>query len=99
MPIDPKFAPLYKALAHPRRIKLFNILAAAKTPPNLTQLQSISKLNTNALTHHLRLMHRAGLVMKKRTPQDTKIILRAEVIETLMDQWNAETATNTKIAA
>ena len=99
MSLDPKLAPLCKALAHPRRIKLYNILLTAKSPPNLSQLQTLSKLNNNALAHHIRLMMRADLVAKRRTTHDTKIILKRDRLDPLLNQLANDRLQPSKIAA
>ena len=87
MPLDPKSAPLFKALSHPRRIRIFTLLLEAQTPPNLTQLRTLSKLNNNAFTHHLSLMERAGLVRREKSPFETKIILYPEALGDLLEDY------------
>jgi len=58
-------AQIFKALAHKRRVRLFFILLQAdKKRLTYGHLQTLSKMPTAPLTHHLRMLETCGLVTR-----------------------------------
>ncbi|RME14113.1 MAG: transcriptional regulator [Alphaproteobacteria bacterium] len=60
-------AETFEALAHPRRLLIAGILA--KNPEagrSLIDLQRVTGLSESSLTHHVRVMERAGVLVRQR---------------------------------
>lgn len=61
------FARHFKALSHPRRVRIFRLLAERpETGNSFSALQQATRLCDSSLSHHLREMERSGLVRRRR---------------------------------
>ncbi len=57
----------FKALAHPRRVMIFRLLASRPDAGNsLDRLRQTTRLCPSSLVHHLREMERCGLIRRQR---------------------------------
>lgn len=57
----------FKALAHPRRMLIFQLLASQpEAGDSLDRLRQATRLRYSSLVHHLREMERCGLVRRRR---------------------------------
>ncbi len=64
---DEQLALNFKALSHPRRVKIFHLLASQPEAGNsLDRLLRATRLPYSSLIHHLREMERCGLVRRRR---------------------------------
>ena len=65
--IDEKRSLHYKALAHPRRARIFRLLFEnSHTGFSFLTLQAATRLRPSSLAHHIREMERCGLVRRQR---------------------------------
>ncbi len=79
-----------KALAHPRRMAIFQLLAAQPGAAlSFQSLQSATKLQTTTLVHHLREMERAWLLARKRKGTEAYYRLTPQSLLTSMDSVHA----------
>jgi ArsR family transcriptional regulator len=68
---DAALALSLRALAHPRRVRLFRLLVQSpRTGQTFSQLQAITRISDGPLVHHLREMERAGLLRRRRRGQE-----------------------------
>ena len=66
-PEDTHLARAFRALSHPRRARLFRLLAENPgAGASFLQLQLSARMSTSSLTHHIREMERCGLVRRRR---------------------------------
>lgn len=57
----------FKALAHPRRAMIFQLLARQPDAgDSLDRLRQATRLRLSSLVHHLREMERCGLIRRRR---------------------------------
>ena len=59
-------APLFKALADPHRLKILEQLADADDDVCVCEFTDCLPLNQPTVSHHLRILREAGLVMSER---------------------------------
>ncbi|MCB1369181.1 MAG: winged helix-turn-helix transcriptional regulator [Rhodobacteraceae bacterium] len=63
---DEKFALAFKALSHPRRVRIFRLLARSDGPGlSFLALQNATGHCDGVLVHHLREMERCGLITRR----------------------------------
>lgn len=60
-----KTAAFYFALAHPRRLKIIDVLAQNTKPMTYEALSKAAEIPDASLSHHLRVLGDAGLLRKK----------------------------------
>jgi DNA-binding transcriptional ArsR family regulator len=78
MKTDAEIAGLFAALAHSSRIAILrNLLAHASTGRQFGEIVSAVGLSPSTLTHHLREMERAGVLI--RTPEGRATRLRLDL--------------------
>lgn len=87
-------APVFAALADETRLSLVVKLCGGQ-PHSISQLTAGSKLTRQAITKHLRVLERAGIVHGVRTGRESRFKLDPEPIEEIKkyldmvsDQWN-----------
>jgi DNA-binding transcriptional ArsR family regulator len=65
---EEKLALAFNALAHPRRVRIFRLLAEnPETGRTFAGLQETTGYKEASLLHHLQVMENAGLIRKQRT--------------------------------
>lgn len=63
---DEKFALAFKALSHPRRVRIFRLLAQSEGPGlSYLALQKATGHSDGVLVHHLREMERCALITRR----------------------------------
>jgi DNA-binding transcriptional ArsR family regulator len=73
---DETLARSFKALSHPRRVKIFRLLASRpEAGKSLDRLLKASRLPYSSLIHHLREMERCGLIRRRRRGPEVAYIL------------------------
>lgn len=76
MRIDHEIANAFKALAHPRRARLFRLLAECpESGRSFSALQAATGLSPTSLVHHLREMERGGLIRRVRKGNEVAHLL------------------------
>ena len=66
MQYDTRIALSFQALAHPRRVKIFRILAEnPEAGRSFLSLQQSSAMAQSSFTHHVRVMERCGLINRR----------------------------------
>mgnify|MGYP002623918874 FL=1 len=71
----------FKTLAHPRRARIFKLLAERpELGHNLLSLKLATRLSDRVLDHHLRIMERAGLLRRRRKGAETQLILQTAAL-------------------
>lgn len=64
---DETLAKAFKALAHPRRARIFRLLAEhPEVGRSFTNIQRVTGIGETPLVHHLREMERCGLLARRR---------------------------------
>jgi ArsR family transcriptional regulator len=67
MPSNETLALSFKALAHPRRVRIFRLLATTpEAGDSFLSLQKHTGLCESSLSHHIREMERSGLLLRRR---------------------------------
>lgn len=79
---DQTVAIAFTALAHPRRVRLFRLLAEhPELGRSVTELQQATGYKDAPLLHHLRVLERAGLITRRRTGNTVAHVLRPVSLE------------------
>lgn len=71
MQIERELAPLLQALADPTRLGVVQLLSAG--PRRAGELAQASGLSAPAMSKHLRVLLRAGIVADERPPEDARV--------------------------
>ena len=77
MKLNPQIHSVFKGLAHPRRVIIFEVLRLANRPLTYGEIQNRTRLSAQVLTHHLSELTKAKLV--KRTPKGPKTFFRIKL--------------------
>ena len=84
---DETIARAFKSLAHPRRVKIFRILATnPETGRSFTTLHNAMNIGETPLVHHLREMERGGLITRKRRGAEVVHVLTTDLLFLAMDE-------------
>ena len=84
---DETLAKAFKSLAHPRRARIFRLLASRpEVGHSLAGLQNALKIGDTPLVHHLREMERAGLLIRQRRGVQVAHILTPDLLLLAMDE-------------
>ena len=82
---DPRHARAFRALAHPRRMRLFRLLAERpSTGDSVLRLYTVARIPEASARHHLAEMSKAGLVRRHRRGQEVAIRLTPLALRTAM---------------
>jgi len=73
-----------KALAHLRRLQVFFFLVRAREEVTVGEIQKGVKLPGPALSHHLNLLRRAGLVKNRKEERFVHYSVRREMVVDLV---------------
>jgi DNA-binding transcriptional ArsR family regulator len=92
---SPSPAPVFAALGDPTRLSLLTRLSDGRTR-SIAALSGDSRLTRQAVTKHLRVLERAGLVRSLRVGRESRFVYRPEPVaeaKTYLDavsaQWDA----------
>ena len=87
-------APIFEALGDRTRLALLAKLIGG-TPQSITRLSADTRLTRQAITKHLRVLEKAGIVQSSRVGRESQFILRPEGIDearSYLDQVAAQWA-------
>lgn len=93
-PRAPDPAPIFAALGDPTRLALLAKLSSGETQ-SITKLAADTRLTRQAITKHLRVLEKAGLVRSLKVGRESQFILRPGRIEaarSYLDQVAAQWA-------
>jgi DNA-binding transcriptional ArsR family regulator len=77
MQSDQAVAAAFTALAHPRRVRLFRLLVEhPELGRSVKQLQRATGYKDAPLLHHLRVLERSGLILRRRTGSTVAHVLK-----------------------
>ena len=74
-----------RALADPQRYRIMKILAQASASTPCSMLFDAMKLAPATLSHHMKELRDAGLIVERRTGRTVQYRVRSEVIEAFLD--------------
>jgi DNA-binding HxlR family transcriptional regulator len=76
----------FKALAHKRRVLLFNLLLKHE-PKKLSfgDLQKLSRIPVAPLTHHLAFLEKGGLIYRQTKGAHTYFVLQLKTFSSVLD--------------
>ena len=80
---------IFGALAHPARRAMLARLA--KGPVNITEMAAPFEMSLNAVSKHLKVLERAGLIHRRRQGRDHVIAFRGEPLQRVA-RWSLELA-------
>ena len=84
---DTELANLFGAFAHPSRIAVLrNLLANAPNGANFGRLAKAVSLSPSTLTHHLREMEKAGVLIRQEQGRSTQFHLNLDVLDSAIQQ-------------
>lgn len=84
---DATLARAFKSLAHPRRARIFRLLATSpEVGHSLTGLQAALKIGETPLVHHLREMERGGLLTRQRRGVHVAHLLTPDLLFLAVDE-------------
>ena len=75
-----------KALAEPRRVEILRQIGACADATACSALQQAQKITPATLSHHIRELEHAGLVMTAREGKFMKLSLNRPVLEAYLAQ-------------
>jgi len=75
-----RLAPLFAALGDPTRLDLLRILSRGE-PRSISSLSARRQLTRQAVTKHLRVLERAGLVRQARAGRESRFAAEPERLE------------------
>lgn len=79
---DAKHARAFRALSHPRRMRLFRLLCERpETRNSLQTLYATARIPEASFRHHLREMETAGLVRRQRKGAIVSIVLTPHALD------------------
>ncbi|MHB1295393.1 MAG: ArsR/SmtB family transcription factor [Anaerolineae bacterium] len=76
-------AEIFKALSHPKRLQILDLLMEG-VQCNCELAERLG-LSLSLISHHMRILERAGLVRSQRDPQDARWIYFSANPQTLLD--------------
>lgn len=76
---------ILKALADPRRFKLLEHIAKARCPLGCSEARSALAISAATLSHHIKELEAAGLIVAAREGKFVKLSLCPEVLNRLLD--------------
>ena len=84
---DAAIAKAFKSLAHPRRARIFRLLATSpEVGHSLARLQAVMKIGETPLVHHLREMERGGLLTRQRRGAHVAHLLTPDLLFLAVDE-------------
>ena len=78
---DQQFASIGKALADPKRFELLKRIAASKEAPTCSCVRDWLGISPATVSHHLRELETAGLILIERKGKFAHISLRRDVLD------------------
>ena len=91
---DQTVATAFTALAHPRRVRLFRLLAEhPELGRSVSQLQQATGFKDAPLLHHLRVLERAGVVLRRRTGSTVAHVLKPGPLSSAIGEVDRLTGT------
>jgi DNA-binding transcriptional ArsR family regulator len=88
---EPDAAPIFAALGDPTRLALLGRLCAG-APLSIAALSAESRLTRQAVTKHLHVMARAGLVGQVRVGRETRFTYQPEALDAARGYLDAVSA-------
>ncbi len=86
---DERTSRAFKALAHPRRMRLFRLLAERpETGDSILKLYTAARIPEASFRHHLSEMERSGLVRRRRVGRQVRAILTPLALQSAMATAN-----------
>jgi len=84
---DQTVAAAFTALAHPRRVRLFRLLCEhPELGRSVLDLQRATGFKDAPLLHHLRILERAGLVLRRPTGSTVSHVLKPGPLTSAMGE-------------
>jgi len=84
---DIALARAFKTLSHPRRARLFRLLAERpELGRSLGTLERATRIKETPLIHHLREMERGGLLLRRRTGATVAHVLTPAALTLALDE-------------
>lgn len=83
---DAMHARAFRALSHPRRMRLFRLLAEQpQAGESIHSLIGLSRIPEASFRHHLREMELAGLIKRQRKGPTVRVIVTPQALQAAME--------------